>query len=169
MAVAVTRQDLDAEGLRQAAKRCRDDGAAARRMLAIAHILEGRSRSEAAHATGMDRQTLRDWVHRYNAEGIDGLTNRPVKGASPRLTADQLAKLDDIVKAGPDPEKDKVVRWRLSDLKRVIHEEFSVEFHERSVGKILKKLNFRKISVRPRNPKSDPEAQETFKKTFRTS
>ena len=75
MAIGVTRGDLDAAGLRAAASACRD-GSAARRMLALALVLAGESRTAAARVCGMDRQTLRDWVHRYNAEGLEGLTNR---------------------------------------------------------------------------------------------
>ncbi|WP_043344038.1 helix-turn-helix domain-containing protein, partial [Belnapia moabensis] len=75
MAVVITRQDLSADALRQAAARSRDANAA-RRMLALALVLEGQSRTDAAATCGMDRQTLRDWVHRYNAEGLAGLVNR---------------------------------------------------------------------------------------------
>jgi len=86
MTIAITRTDLDARGLRAAAARAKD-AAAARRMLALALVLEGRNRTEAARAAGMDRQTLRDWVHSYNAQGLQGLTNRPNHGA-PKCQAD---------------------------------------------------------------------------------
>jgi transposase len=75
MAVVITRHDLTAAELRSWAARCRDS-AAARRGLAIALVVEHRSRKQAAEACGMDRQTLRDWVHRYNDEGVEGLYNR---------------------------------------------------------------------------------------------
>ena len=74
MTIAITRADLDARGFRAAAGRTKD--AAARRMLALALVLEGQNRTEAAHAAGMDRQTLRERVHRYNAQGLRGLSNR---------------------------------------------------------------------------------------------
>ncbi len=83
MAVAITRTELDAAGLRDAATRNKD-AAASRRMLALALVLEGRNRTEAARAAGMDRQTLRDWVHRYNAEGIAGLSDAPRSGRPQR-------------------------------------------------------------------------------------
>ena len=86
MTVAITRTDLDARGLRAAATRAKD-AAAARRMLALALVMEGQNRTEAACAAGMDRQTLRDWVHRYNAQGLQGLTNRSNRGA-PKCRAD---------------------------------------------------------------------------------
>src|SRR5580658_1109345 len=88
------------------------DSASARRMLALALVLEGKSRTEAALSCGMDRQTLRDWVHRYNAEGLAGLTDRPHPGRPGWLTADQEAEIAEVVEAGPDLETHGVVRWR---------------------------------------------------------
>src|SRR3954471_12632192 len=85
MTVAITRKELGAVELRREARRCRD-ARAARRMLALALVLEGASREEAARAAGMDRQTLRDWVHRYDAEGLPGLHDRHRSGRKPRLT-----------------------------------------------------------------------------------
>jgi transposase len=163
MAVAVTRLELDAGALRRAATRCRD-AKAARRMLALALVLEGASREDAARHAGMDRQTLRDWVHRYNAEGLAGLRDRPHPGPTPRLTPEQLAELARVVDDGPDPATDGVVRWRRVDLQAVIARRFSVQLHERSVGKVLRRLGFARLSVRPQHPKSAPEAQDAFKK-----
>jgi transposase len=85
--------------------------------LAIALVLEGRSRSEAAELNGMDRQTLRDWVHRYNEHGIAGLQSRRPAGRKPALTPLQRAELLDLVLAGPDPQVHGVVRWRCVDLR----------------------------------------------------
>jgi transposase len=164
MAIAVTRDDFDATGLRLAAAACRD-GAAARRMLALALVLEGASRTEAAKVCGMDRQTLRDWVHRYNAKGLDGLSNRHGGGAAPLLNAGQRAELKLIVLAGPDPETDGVVRWRCVDLQRVIRERFAVTMAERTVAKLLHALGLSRLSPRPRHPKQDGDAQEEYKKT----
>ena len=115
----------------------------------------------------MDRQTLRDWVHRYNAEGIAGLANRRSPGPPRLLSAEQKAELEARVEAGPDPERDRVVRWRCIDLKRWIEAEFGVVMHERTVGKQLNKLGYRRLSVRPRHPKADEAAQEAFKKASR--
>ena len=114
-AVAVTRRDLSAAELRREAARSRDPRAA-RRMLAIALVLEGRTRTEAAETCGMDRQTLRDWVHRYNDEGLAGLLNRSAPGPAARLSAEQRAELARWVEEGPDPARDGVVRWRCKDL-----------------------------------------------------
>jgi len=76
MAVVITRADLSAADLRRVAARC-DDSSMSRRALALALVLEGKSRTEAARSAGMERQTLRDWVHRYNELGLKGLKNRP--------------------------------------------------------------------------------------------
>ena len=163
MTVAITRRELSAGDLRREARRCRD-AAAARRMLALALVLEGHARAEAARHAGMDRQTLRDWVHRYNAQGPAGLHDRSHPGPKPRLTPAQMAELEAIVEQGPDPERDGVVRWRRVDLQAVIERRFGVHLHERSVGKVLRRLGFARLSVRPKHPSSDPEAQAAFKK-----
>src|SRR5690349_16134831 len=163
MTIAITRQELDAGGLRREAGRCRDV-AASRRMLALALVLEGCSREEAARAAGMDRQTLRDWVHRYNAEGVEGLRDRPRSGRKPRLTPAQGAELAAVVERGPDPDRDGVVRWRRVDLQALIEARFAVRPHERTVGKVLRRLGFSRVSVRPRHPKADAAAQAAFKK-----
>jgi len=165
MTVKISRTDVTASGLRGAAKRT-GDASAARRMLAIALILEGSPRGDAARQCGMDRQTLRDWVHRFNEGGITGLFDRAHGGgARRRLTDDQEAEVAQWVRTGPDPASDGIVRWRLVDLRERIARTFDVELHERSVGKLARRLGFRRISVRPRHPQANPEAQETHKKT----
>jgi transposase len=168
VAIAITRRELTAAELRTAAARSRDAQAAGR-MLAIALVLEGVDRQTAAETCGMDRQTLRDWVHRYNAEGAAGLANRRGVPRSPRLDPAQVAELVSWLEAGPDPAPvpmgDGVVRWRRQDLRARIASAFGVELHERTVGKYLAALGYRRLSVRPRHPKTDPEAQEAFKKT----
>ena len=166
MTVAVTRLDLSARDLRASAARS-TDAKAARRMLAIALVMEGSDRAAAARSCGMDRQTLRDWVYRYNAGGLAGLSNRTAPGRTPYLSAAQKAELSEIVRAGPDPEVDRVVRWRRIDLKHLIKERFGVVMHERTVGKQLAELGFRRLSVRPAHPQSDPAAQAAFKKKLR--
>jgi transposase len=165
VAVAITRMDHTASDLRAAAKRS-DDVAAARRMLALALVLEGKSRSEAATSCGMDRQSLRDWVHRYNAEGLQGLGNRTAPGAKPRLSPEQAREVAGLVRSGPNLAEHGVVRWRRIDLAHVIEQRYGVKLAERSVGDLLRRLGFRRMSVRPRCPEQDPAAQEAHKKTF---
>jgi transposase len=162
--VAVTRMELSADELRAAAKVARSP-AAVRRILALALVLEGMDRETAARTCGMDRQTLRDWVHRYNSDGVAGLANRKSAGRPAKLTAEQKEAFKQLVEKGPDRAEDKVVRWRCADLKRRIETQFRIEVHERTVGKFLNALGYRRLSVRPQHPKSNPEAQETFKKT----
>lgn len=167
MALEITRTELDAAGLRQAAARC-GDARAARRMLAIALVLEGHSRADAARMCGMDRQTLRDWVHRYNAQGLPGLSDRPLPGAKPRLSPEQTAELAQLVRQGPTLAEHGVVRWRRIDLSRVIEQRYGVHLAERSVGALLRRLGFRRLSARPRHPGHDAAAQEAHKKTLPT-
>jgi transposase len=143
------------------------DANQSRRLLSIAAVLGGMSRWEAAKIGGMDRQTLRDWVHRFNAFGPAGLKDNHRRGNPRRLSAAQQAELAQIVETGPDPAVDGVVRWRRIDLQRAIEERFGVEYHERTIGKLLKALGFSHISARPRHPKQDGEIVEAFKKTSR--
>ncbi|WGS17274.1 IS630 family transposase [Bradyrhizobium sp. ISRA463] len=167
-AVAITRLDLTAGELRKAARR-EKNSTVARRILALALVLEGADRKKAAESCGMDRQTLRDWVHRYNAEGLAGLRSRKPTGPRSRLTTEQQAELAALVEAGPDPEQHGVVRWRRVDLRDALERRFGVKLHERSVGKVLAKLGYRRLSVRPRHPQADEAAQEAFSKNFATT
>ncbi len=164
MAIAITRTELSADALRAAARGTKDSFQA-RRLLALALVLDGASRTAAARAAGMDRQTLRDWVHRYNAEGIGGLCDRPRSGRPAQLCEAELTELADLVETGPDMAVHGVVRWRCVDLQGEIKARFGVEISERHVGRLLKRLDFTRLSVRPRHPKADEAAQQAFKKT----
>ena len=164
-AIVITNSAHSAAGLRRLASR-EKDGHVVRRLLALALILEGRSRTDAAQMTGMERQTLRDWVHRYNAEGVPGLTSRVGAGPLPLLTEAQMAELRELVVAGPDPTLDNVVRWRCIDLREKIARHFSVSVHKRTVAKWLRQMDLTRLQPRPSHPKKDAAAQEAFKKTF---
>lgn len=167
MTVRITRQDHDADWLREHAARV-GEARVARRLLALALVLEGHSRAQAARTCGMDRQTLRDWVIRYNEQGIDGLSDRPHGGgASPKLTAEEKTQLAAWVRHGPDIAEDGVIRWRLCDLRDRILARFFVPMDERSVGRILKTLTFSHISVRPRHPQADAQRKRRIKKLRR--
>ncbi len=163
MTVKITRTEYEAAALRREAGRART-AAAARRMLAIALVLEGVSRRDAARQCGMDRQTLRDWVHRFNGAGPDGLYDRPHTGPLRRLTSEQETAFEQIVRDGPDQERDGVVRWRRIDLQALIKQRFEVTYHERTVGKVLHRLGFSHVSVRAHHPAADEATQEAFKK-----
>ena len=158
------RTDFDASNLRLFAKRC-SDTRQTRRLLALAAVYDGMTRGEAAKIGGMDRQTLRDWVHRFNDEGPDGLTNRKGAGRRRYLSDAQMRALGEIVETGPDPAVDGVVRWRRIDLKRVIEERFGVIYSERAISNLLADLGFARISARPQHPKQDERVIEAFKKT----
>jgi transposase len=162
--VAIRRAEHSASDRRGEAA-ATSDAAAARRMLAVALVLEGQPRGVAARICGMDRQTLCDWVHRYNAEGLAGLSDRHGGGPARKLSAEQEAQVSAWVRAGPDLAVDGVVRWRRVDLQAKIAKQFGVELHERSVGKLLRRQGFRRMSVRPRHPSADADAQEAHKKT----
>ena len=164
MALAITRTEFSAEELRRLARRSKDTYQS-RRLLALGLVLDGASRTEAARAAGMDRQTLRDWVIRYNEEGIDGLCDRPRSGRPGRLSPAQLGELAQLVEDGPDVAVHGVVRWRCVDLKAQIQARFEVTLSERQVERILKRLKFARLSVRPRHPQADEAAQQAFKKT----
>jgi transposase len=163
-AVVITRTDHTAWELRALAAKS-NDADQTRRLLAIAMIFEGTSRLDAARHAGMDRQTLRDWAHRYNQAGIDALVSRKPPGAAPKLTAAQMAELRGLVIAGPDPKIDKVIRWRCLDLREEVARRFSVTVPERTIGKWLRKLKLTRLQPRPYHPKKDAAAQEAFKKT----
>ena len=158
------RTDYSADELRRLAK-IASTVSQGRRLLSLAAVLDGMSRGDAARIGGMDRQTLRDWVHRFNRHGPDGLLDNWTKGPPSRLTPAQHEELATIVDAGPDRDKDGVVRWRRIDLKRVIKERFGVDYHERHVGTLLKRLGFSHISARPRHPAQNGEIVEAYKKT----
>jgi transposase len=161
--IAITRLDLTAAELRAQAVKA-DDGAVVRRLLGIALVLEGASREAAASAVGMDRQTLCDWIHRYNQGGVGGLSSRTSPGRPPSLNKPQMQELKALVLEGPDPERHQVVRWRCADLRDEIAARWSVDLHERTVGKLLHRLGLTRLQPRPFHPKKDAAAQEAFKK-----
>lgn len=163
--IKITRDDLDPAELRRAA--CRADSvAASRRMLALALVMEGTSRTEAAQAAGMDRQTLRDWVHRYHEEGLAGLADRQGDvGPKRRLSPEQENEVAEWIRRGPNPAEHGIVRWRRADLARAIEARFGIVLAERTISTVLRRLNFRRLVARPRHPGRDAQAQASFKAT----
>ena len=165
--VRIIRLDHTASELRALAAKSLD-GAEVRRLLALALVLEGHRRAAAAALTGMDRQTLRDWVHRYNAEGVSGLCSIRSGGHPTALSAAQMSELKALVIEGPDAEKNNVVRWRCVDLRDEVARRFDVTVTERTVGKWLRTLGLTRLQPRPFQPRKDAAAQEAFKKTSLT-
>jgi transposase len=158
------RKDRTPVVLRKLAK-AEDDVRVARRLLAIANALDGMDRKAAAEAASMDRQTLRDWVIRYNELGIDGLLDRWGSGRPPRLGPDELAELCAIVLAGPDPEKDGICAYTREDLVRICEQRFGKTMHPGSTGRILRSIGLSRQKARPSHPRKNPASQEAFKKS----
>jgi transposase len=158
------RADYDGDVLRQLAKASRD-AKQSRRLLALALVCDGGTRSEAAKLGGGGLQIVRDWVERFNAEGPKGLIDRKASGARPKLTAEQRQALSDLVERGPTPAIHGVVRWRLIDLAQWVWEEFGVSLSESGMSRILKGLGFAKLSARPRHHAQNEHAIEGFEKT----
>jgi len=161
----VTRLEHTALELRHRAAKSRD-AAQVRRLLALAMVLEGASRAWAASQNGMDRQTLRDWVIRYNEQGLEGLVSRRGGGRRAVLSQAQMAELLALVVKGPDPERDRVVRWRCVDLRDEVERRFAVRVHENTIGAWLRQMKLTRLQPRPFHPRKDPAAQEAFKKTL---
>ena len=167
MVAVVLDEGLSAAELRAAAAAAKDADQA-RRLLALAAVRDGLSREASARLGGMDRQTLRDWVHAFNAGGIDALINDTSPGRPPKLTAGQKAEIKALVEKGPDFEKDGIVRWRCIDLARIVNERFAITVSDDTIRRLLHALGFSHISVRPKHPKQKEGVIETFKKTSST-
>ncbi len=157
------RSDVTAAELRHQARRTRD-ASQARRLLALAEIYDGGSRTDAARIGGVTLQIVRDWVLRFNSRGPEGLVNRKAPGPSSKLNTDQRRALASIVDSGPIPAVHGVVRWRLKDLAQWIWEELGISLSEATVSRELKALGFRKLSARPRHYAQNALAMEPFKK-----
>ena len=130
-------------------------------------VLEGRPRTQAAELNGMDRQTLRDWIHRYNAQGVEGLVSRRSPGRTRALSSLQRAELLALVRAGPDPEINGVVGWRCVDLQSEVERRFGVKAHGHTIARWLHELGLTRLQPRRYHPKKDPLAETAFKKILR--
>jgi transposase len=158
------RTDFDAAQLRGLAKRSRDPDQT-RRLLALAAIYDGATRTEAAKMGSVTLQIVRDWVLRFNARGPEGLRTGRAPGASPLLNAEQRAALQQIVEQGPIPAVHGVVRWRLIDLIQWVLEEFQIAISKQTLSRELRALGYRKLSARPRHYAKNEAAASAFKKT----
>ena len=172
-----TRPDGDAAELRRVARRERDRRISAR-LLALGNPLDGLPCEEAARLAGMTGQTLGDWVHRYNEEGIEGLGDRPRPGRPCALDEGQQAALKAIILKGPTLERDGCppqtglrpagdpgcVAWRARDLCALVERRFGVRYGESGMLRRLKGLDLSWQKTRPAHPEADLKAQERFKK-----
>ena len=159
------RDDYDAGALRAAAKRSKD-GPQARRLLALAAVYDGATRTEAAKIGGVTLQVIRDWVLKFNVHGPDGLIDRKAPGQPPRLNDAHRAALAAIIESGPIPAVHGVVRWRIVDLCQWICEEFRVSVSQQTLSRVLREMRYRKLSARPRHHAQVAGAIEDFKKVF---
>jgi transposase len=165
MASAVAlRADFAGAELRALARSSRD-GNQVRRLLVLAAIYEGGTRSEAARLGGVGLQTVRDWVLRFNAAGPDGLIDTPPPGGVPLLDDAQRRALAQIVESGPIPASHGVVRWRLIDLAQWVWDEFEIAISKQTLSRELRAMGYRKLSARPRHHAQEEDAIPTFKKT----
>jgi transposase len=164
MAALSIRRDRSPVVLRKLAK-AEADARVARRMLAIANALDGMSREDAAQSAGMDRQTLRDWVIRYNAHGLDGLADQWGDGRPPKLSPEEKTELVAVVLAGPDPEARGISAFTREDLVHICQERFGKSLHATTMGRMLRDLGLSRQKARPSHPQKDPAAKAAFKKS----
>jgi len=157
------RDDFDAAKLRRLA-RVSQNANQSRRLLSLAEIYDGGSRSSAARLGSVGRQIVRDWVVRFNARGPDGLLDGKAPGNKSKLNDAQRQALIAIVDSGPDVAVHGVVRWRLVDLAQWINDEFKVSVDHTTVSRELRKLGYVKLSARPRHHAQNTDALEAFKK-----
>jgi len=168
MVAVPLKEGMSAKELRQAAA-ASSDADQARRLLSLAAIRDGMSRQAAARVGGMDRQSLRDWVHAFNKFGLEGLINDTSPGRPCKLSGKQKAALKALVEVGPDLAQDGVVRWRCSDLVRVVERKFGVSVSEDTIARTLRALGFSHITARPKHPQQKKGAIARFKKNSRAS
>ena len=159
------RADFEGSQLRTLAKKAREAGIA-RRLLALAEIYDGGSRTDAARIGGVGLQTIRDWVLRFNARGWDGLKDGKAPGQRPKLQDEHRRALAAMVESGPTPAVHGVVRWRLIDLAQWIFEEFRISVTKQILSRELRAMGYRKLSARPRHHAQADGAIEDFKKHF---
>jgi transposase len=156
--------DLSSEQLRHKA-RTETDARVRIRLLAIANVLDGMSRQEAAQSVGLSRNALHHWINRYNREGVEGLSDRPRCGRPTNLEAQKTESFKQRVVAGAELSRDGIISFRGWKLQEILSQEFDAEYALSSVYKVLSRLNLRPLQPRPRHPDTNELAQEEFKKT----
>ena len=134
-----------------------------KRLLAIANALDGMIFTDAAKAAGLERQALGDAAKRYNAEGVEGLKDRPRTGRRRRLDTKQEESLTAAIVKGPDPERDGISAYTLDDLCALTKERFAVSYGPRGMSAVIKRLGFSRQKARPYHPDKDEAAQAAFK------
>ena len=164
-AAIALRGDYESTQLRELARQSEDTDQL-RRLLALALVYDGGSRSTGARAGEVNFQTFRDWVLRFNAVGPAGLVDGKAPGQAPRLDQTQRRELAQLVEDGPIPAVHGVVRWRLSDLAEWVMENYRTSISEQTLSRYLREMGYRKLSARPRHHAQNREAIAEFKKKF---
>lgn len=159
------RTDFSASELRLAARGSKHAGQA-RRLLALASIYDGATRTEAAKIGGVTLQIVRDWVIKFNTHGPDGLIDRKAPGQRSRLNDTHRAALAAVIESGPIPAIHGVGRWRIIDLCQWLWDEFQVVIAKQTLSRELRSMGFRKLSARPRHHAQAAGAVDHFKKVF---
>jgi transposase len=157
------RDDFDATKLRAIARKSKD-GPQARRLLALAAVYEGATRTEAARIGGVTLQIVRDWVVKFNSSGPEGLIDRKAPGQPSKLNDTHRAALIKMLESGPIPAVHGVVRWRLIDLGQWLFEEFRISVAKQTLSRELRAIGYRKLSARPRHHAQAEGVAEDFKK-----
>jgi transposase len=160
------RADFDATQLRAAARQSKDAGQA-RRLLALAAVYDGSTRTEAAKIGGVTLQIVRDWVLKFNARGPEGLIDRKPPGQPSRLDDTHRAALIGVIESGPIPAIHGVVRWRIIDLCQWIWDSFRISLAKQTLSRELRAMGYRKLSARPRHHAQAIGAIELFKRVSR--
>lgn len=168
MSVYVFRREHSSSELRRLAGKERD-GRVCRRLLLIAHLLDGLDREEAARLVGLGRQAAYDWLERYEEEGIAGLPDRPRPGRPRKVAAATGEALKTRLLAGATVEQDTVVAFRGADVQRILRQEFQVEQSLSSTYRVLHRLTLSWLVPRPRHPQADAAAQAAFRKPSRNN
>ena len=134
------------------------------RLIGIAETIDGADRATAAARADMSDQALRDAIHRYSAEGVEGLRDRPRSGRPCKLSDDQRSTLREIVVEGPDVEAEGLSAFTRDDLVKIACDRWQVDYDPTSMGRIMKGLGLSRQKTRPSNPKKQPGAGEALKK-----
>ena len=163
MKATTLRTDIPATTLSEIAK-TEKSGAVCRRLLGLAHLLEGGHRAEAQRIACLTTCTFRGWMKQFNDEGIAGLYPRKSPGRPSRMSQEVVCKLKEKVLSGPSPEEG-LVRYRIVDLQTYLEKEHQISFGISRIWYVLQDLNISWKTARQRHPKSDEQAQEAFKKT----
>lgn len=134
----------------------------AQRIQVIAWAQKGMSCPEIVRISGYSRRSIQAWVAVYNADGINGLRDKPRSGRTPLLTREKYEQLCQRIDAGAVSGRANLGG---NDIRRILKEEFGVLYTLDGVYKLLHRLGYSYLMPRPQHEKADVALQEAFKKT----